>query len=474
MLKEANYQDLGVVEETIRGADLVGEAPATGVFNSKFRPAKRTVGDLMECASAEREAVLQSIKPQGEDTDKAVLEQTLDEVSKGWASGPLDPGQLPQHAVISRRFGLVQPGKIRLIDDLSASGINDTVQAEESPTPRTVDVAVGMCAEAHVLGLPKPLPANDRLAMKVALEASLGALEDRDEPSSTYLALKLEEVEAGELRASLLDEVTCTVDEINANFQSSVDSSGRLRLTKERKKAKLPTGSEELRQRLRVEAHTLLMLAARFSNKTWFQGLASKDFLLHVDFVLGDKVYLLQMVRPEGGPTMQYANPSWQLVLNYEHRLRKEAYKMASRNNRSLVDALKEARENAALKETHFVGPLALEMASRSNHHAGPPLKYQKFEVPPPPTADPSWGSDRKGKGKGKGKFLGKPSRSGFVFRKTPDGREICYGYNNGTCPGNCGRVHVCQLCLKPHPRSECKNRVEKPAADGKTGAKPS
>ena len=67
---------------------------------------------------------------------------------------------------------------------------------------------------------------------------------------------------------------------------------------------------------------------------------------------------------------MQYANPSWQLVLNYEHRLRKEADKMASRNNRSLVDALKEARENAMLKETHFVGPLALEMAARNSQHA--------------------------------------------------------------------------------------------------------
>ena len=240
------------------------------------------------------------------------------------------------------------------------------------------------------------------------------------------------------------------MDEINANFQSSVDASGRLPLTKERKKAKLPTGSEELRQRLRVEARNFLMLAARFKNKTWFQGLTSKDFLLRVDFVLGDKIFLLQMVRPEGGPTMQYANLSWQLVLSYEHRLRKEAYKVASRNNRPLVDTLKEARENAALKETHFVGHLALEMASRSSSHAGPPQK---------PSPDPSWGNDRKGKGKGKGKFLGKPFCSGFVFRKTPDGREICYGYNNGSCPGNCGRVHVCQLCLKPRPRIECKNR---------------
>ena len=146
MLKEANYSDMGVVEETIRGTDLVGEAPATGVFNSKFRPARRTIDNLKECAPAEREAVLQSVKSQGKDTDEAVLEQTLAEVSKGWASGPLDLCQLPPHAVISRRFGLVQPGKIRLIDDLSASGINDTVQAEEFPTPHAVDVAAGMCA----------------------------------------------------------------------------------------------------------------------------------------------------------------------------------------------------------------------------------------------------------------------------------------------------------------------------------------
>ena len=62
-------------------------------------------------------------------------------------------------------------------------------------------------AEAHALGLPKPLPANDRLAMRVALEASLGPLDARDEPCATYLALKLEEVEAGEMSA-----VWCWVD----------------------------------------------------------------------------------------------------------------------------------------------------------------------------------------------------------------------------------------------------------------------
>ena len=146
MLEEANYPDMDVVEETIRGTDLVGEAPATGVFNTRFRPAKRTVDDLASCAPAIREAIFKSIRSQGEEVDAEVLRQTKAEVEKGWATGPIDVSNLPPGSIISRRFGLVQPNKTRLIDDLTASGINDTVQAEETPTPHTVDVAAGMIA----------------------------------------------------------------------------------------------------------------------------------------------------------------------------------------------------------------------------------------------------------------------------------------------------------------------------------------
>ena len=148
MLKEANYPDMDVVDETIKGTDLVGEAPATGIFNIKFRPAKRTVEDLVSCAPAVREAIIQSVRSQGQDVDTEVLRQTQAEVDKGWATGPKDVKHLPPNSLVSRRFGLVQPNKTRLIDDLSASGINDTVQAEETPTPHTVDVAAGMIASA--------------------------------------------------------------------------------------------------------------------------------------------------------------------------------------------------------------------------------------------------------------------------------------------------------------------------------------
>ena len=148
MLKEADYPDTDVVDETIKGTELVGEAPATGIFNIKFRSAKRTVEDLVSCAPAVREAIIHSVRSQGQDVDAEVLRQTQAEVDKGWATGPIDVKHLPPNSLVSRRFGLVQPNKTRLIDDLSASGINDTVQAEETPTPHTVDVAAGMIASA--------------------------------------------------------------------------------------------------------------------------------------------------------------------------------------------------------------------------------------------------------------------------------------------------------------------------------------
>lgn len=259
-------------------------------------------------------------------------------------------------------------------------------------------------AESSVLGLPRPVPANDRLAMRTALEVTTGILDEREEPSVTYLAMKLEEVEAGELRASLLDEVTSSVDEVNANFQSSVDSTGRIRITKERRKAKLPASSEELRLRLRVEAHVMLMLAARFRSKIWFSKLDLKDYMLHTDYVLGDKVYTMQLHRPDG--TLGQVSPSWHLLLSFEHRLRKEAYKRSVRENKPIHTTLEEVRKDASIRELHYVAPLALEVATRPHAAGERPNKWSRQHDDP--WGHKGGGGDGKGKQKGKGKDAGK------------------------------------------------------------------
>ena len=53
--------------------------------------------------------------------------------------------------MISRRFGIRQSSgegsKIRLIDDFSASGVNDTVQVESASKLHTLDVAAALCLE---------------------------------------------------------------------------------------------------------------------------------------------------------------------------------------------------------------------------------------------------------------------------------------------------------------------------------------
>ena len=94
----------------------------------------------------------------------------------------------------------------------------------------------GMKAEARALGLPKPLLQTERQAMRVAVERQLGAMDEREEPSPDYLAVKLEEVEGGDLQASSLDEIGCVKDDLHGQLQSSLDSGGRLRIVKEKRR----------------------------------------------------------------------------------------------------------------------------------------------------------------------------------------------------------------------------------------------
>ena len=310
-------------------------------------------------------------------------------------------------------------------------------------------------AEARVMGLPKPLLQSERMTMRTALETAVGRLEEQHEPAPEYIAMKLEEVESGELLASPMEEIASVKDNQSSQLQSTLDSTGRLRITKERKKVKVPSNSEELRQKLKVECHTMLMLGARLRNKIWFQNLEQRHFSQYADFLLGDKVFQLQVTKTDGTFGTVAANPSWALILQFEHRLRKEAYKKVSRDNVPIAEALTTVLSDASLKETYFVTPLTLEFSRLASSRFSSPSAPYRSE-PYPAVANPSKGKKGKGKGKAKRSYLGAPSAKGFVYSTTPDGRQICYAYNTKKCDNKCNRVHVCQMCLGPHPRTEC------------------
>ena len=144
ILVECNYPDLGAFEELAFGTELTGEVPAAGIFAPTFKPAKCTAESLKCNAVQLREDVLKKVRPLGE-LDEAVLKKTLEERDAGWLEGPSPLSELEEHAVLSRRFGVMQGPKMRVIDDYSMSGVNSAVQVSESPKPHATDKVAALC-----------------------------------------------------------------------------------------------------------------------------------------------------------------------------------------------------------------------------------------------------------------------------------------------------------------------------------------
>ena len=149
ILQELGYEDMAVFEEISSGTKLAGEVPACGIFEKKFKSADLTIDQLASMGLSDRRKNFHRCASSGDsEIDMAVYEKTLEEVSMGWAKGPISYDKLPAGAVLSRRFGLRQPGKVRLIDDLTGSKVNSTVQTSESPKPQSVDYIGAMLLQA--------------------------------------------------------------------------------------------------------------------------------------------------------------------------------------------------------------------------------------------------------------------------------------------------------------------------------------
>ena len=73
--------------------------------------------------------------------DVEVWKQILEERDKGWLVGPIPIEDVSHDSPISKRFGLRQGHKVRLIDDFSESSVNVTVTVYETPVLHTVDVS---------------------------------------------------------------------------------------------------------------------------------------------------------------------------------------------------------------------------------------------------------------------------------------------------------------------------------------------
>ena len=125
MLKDINYDDMNVVQELIDGATLTGEIPVTGVLDTKLKPARIDIDELMSISDQVKQQIRSRTVSSGDhDMDKLLWKKTVEEAGKGHLSGPYSFDSLPQDCLVSSRFPLLQGGKLRPIDNNSSSLIN--------------------------------------------------------------------------------------------------------------------------------------------------------------------------------------------------------------------------------------------------------------------------------------------------------------------------------------------------------------
>lgn len=184
-------------------------------------------------------------------------------------------------------------------------------------------------------------------------------------------------------------------------------------------------------------------------------------FNKYVDYLLGEHVHGLK-AKDANGETM--SSPSLELVLSYDFQVRKAMTK-AMNEGVNMVRALEDAMKDTTVKERYFLTPAAMGAASKESRQKS---RSPRREWSGDYGQRGSWENRSKNTSKGKkGKGKGKAGRG--LHTRTPDGRDICFAWNNRDqrCRYNCGRVHCCQLCFGNHPAHSCKE-----AGDKKPGGK--
>eukprot|EP00971_Amphidinium_carterae_P003984 79294-Amphidinium_carterae.1 len=157
MATEAGYTDPDVIDDMCRGFRVHGIAPFSKAFPEEQRIPAYTVEDLQSKAKWLTPALVGRVRrSDDEELDQEVWSETIEECSRHWLRGPMtldglrrDVGE--HDVVVSRRFGLRQGLKTRLIDDYTESGVNGSYGCHNKVELGGVDEVLAI---ARCLALP--------------------------------------------------------------------------------------------------------------------------------------------------------------------------------------------------------------------------------------------------------------------------------------------------------------------------------
>ena len=284
------------------------------------------------------------------------------------------------------------------------------------------------------------VPTTEYAAMREAIEAVHGSLRDKELPSKSLLAQKLEQVEDNAPHVEDLRDVTSLEDSQIGSYETVIDpASTFLRIKPGKTMTTPPANPEELRMRHRRIGLAWEMLRTKHSSRSWLPSRCLDGFRKLSDHILGDRIAGIHS--PDG------RSPAWSLILQYESEVRKHAYRLVRDGSvADLNSALSAACVAPEIYTMHFIGPLTFASASSG--------------ATPSPAADEVPWRKRSGKGKGKGKEKGLDVKKTIrKHHRTQDGQLLCFGYNkpSGCTKKNCHFAHVCQHCLGNHSYINCR-----------------
>ncbi|CAE7557162.1 unnamed protein product [Symbiodinium sp. CCMP2592] len=152
MVKAAGHADANLVRDIQNGFDLLGEIPSSSVLPKKTTVASLSIEDVRIATPANQRAIWEATRTcRDPEIASEVYRLTLEERDKGWLTGPFSLADVPETAIVTRRFGVRQgvtttangvAAKIRPIDDFTESLANLTCTCAETIDPHSVNVIV--------------------------------------------------------------------------------------------------------------------------------------------------------------------------------------------------------------------------------------------------------------------------------------------------------------------------------------------
>ena len=202
---------------------------------------------------------------------------------------------------------------------------------------------------------------SEQHGMRVAVEAILGKLKDREVPSRSMLAAELEQIESNQPVVESLQEVSSLEDSELESYSAVIDPvTNVLKVKPGKTLSSLPQTPEDLRLRHRRIGLSWDFLATKHSSRTWLSKNLTDTFRRFSDYVLGSQVAGLQ--------SGDGRKPTWSLVLQFEHEARKAAYKwLRDGDVNTLEEAFTRAMVDTEILQRHLIIPFSLNITARSH-----------------------------------------------------------------------------------------------------------